>query len=167
MENEEIELYTNEIIVRLLQRVLEIKINNLEFIGRAYFDSITEYDFSLLKFNMIYDEEKNVEIYLKMIRGGKIKESIFCFWSLIYEEYLKGNNDIQINKKVIIKQKKANENNSNLILKFDQSLDYCAEINLIELKKFANNNKRLERWLEEKEIKSEDILFIGRKNYNM
>lgn len=107
------------------------------------------------------------EIYLKMIKGGKIKESIFCYWSLLYEEYLNINKDkiYEIPKKVGITQKTANKNNSVIILKLDPSLDYCAEINLVEIKKFVIENKMLERWVENLDIKSEDILFIGIKKF--
>lgn len=157
-------LSTNENFLKLFEKILGKKIDYIDFIGTELFDTITEYDFSLHKFNVLYDKDKKIEIYLKMIKGGKIKESIFCFWSLLYEEYLKENKDLYENKKVLIKQKKVNECDSNILLTFDQSLDYCAEINLIELKKFALDDKNIERWLDELEVKNEDILFIGRKN---
>lgn len=157
-------LHNNESTIKLFEKILEIKIQTVKYIGSEHFNTITEYDFSLFKFEVMYDNDKKMEIYLKMIRGGKIKESIFCFWSLLYEEYLKDNNLLKENKKVIIKQKRTNENDSKIILTFDQSLDYCAEINLVELKKFAMSDKNLERLVNDLEIKSEDILFIGRKN---
>ena len=164
MESLERKLYTNEKIVKLFEKILGIKIKQIDFVKTEFFDTITEYNFSLYKFDVTDEEEKNIEIYLKMIKGGKIKESIFCFWSLLYEEYLKENKNLYENKKVLIKQKKINDSDSNILLTFDQSLDYCAEINLIELKKFVIDDKNLERWLEKLGIKSEDILFIGRKN---
>jgi hypothetical protein len=156
-----------EIFIELLEKILNEKIENLEFDGIEHFDTITEYKFSLFKINLIFSNGQSEEIYLKIIKGGKIKESIFCYWSLLYEEYLKENKDKndKILKKVIITQKTANESNSSIVLNLEQNLDYYAEINLVELKKFAIENNRLERWGEDLEIKSEDILFIGRKKY--
>ncbi len=156
-------LWNSKNTIKLFEKILEVEIQEINFIGSEHFNTITEYDFSLFKFSILYNKDKNMEIYLKMIRAGKIKESIFCFWSLLYEEYLKDNKSFQENKKVIIKQNKTNESDSSILLTLEQSLDYYAEINLIELKKFALSDKSLERWVEDLEIKSEDILFIGRK----
>ena len=154
-----------EKIIELLEKVLDIKIQDIEFAGIEHFYGISEYKFSLFKINLIFNKDDKEEIYLKMIKGGKIKESIFCYWSLLYEEYLKDNKGKidKTQRNAIITQRTANKNNSSIILKLDQSLDYCAEINLVELKKFAIENNKLERWVEDLDIKSEDILFIGIK----
>ena len=151
----------NRDIIELFEIILELKIDKIEFAGREHFNSINEYDFTLIKLNLFCNDKK-IQIYIKMIKGGKIKESIFCFWSLLYEEYLKNKKEIYENKKVIIKQRKNSETDSNIVLTLDQSLDYCAEINLIKLRKIALKNKKIERWLNKLQIKSEEILFIGR-----
>ena len=73
-----------------------------------------------------------------------------------------------MHKKTIISQNTVNENDINITLKSENVLDYSAEISLVELYNFAEKNiKNLntERWLEELEIKDDEILFIGKKRY--
>ena len=149
-------------IIGLLEKILEITIKRVEFVGKEYFKNIGEYDFSLIKLNLLCEKDDHIQLYLKVIKGGKIKESIFCFWSLIYEDFLKKNKEEYESKKVIIKQKKYNENESKVVLTFDQSLDYCAEINLIKLENYVLKYDKEKRWSNNLQIKKEDILFIGR-----
>ena len=149
-------------IIELLEKILELKINRVKFVGKEYFKNIGEYDFSLIKLNLLCEKDKNIQVYLKNIKGGKIKESIFCFWSLIYEDFLKKNEEEYDRKKVIIKQKEYNESDSKIVLTFDQSLDYCAEISLVKLFNYASKYSKGKRWLNNLQIKKEDILFIGR-----
>lgn len=158
---------SKQILIELLKKILKLQIKDIEFEGIQRFDTITEYEFSLFKINIIYSNQEKKDIYLKMIKGGKIKESIFCYWSLLYEEYLKENKDNAENvvQKSIITQTTNNETNSSLILTLNQKLNYCAEINLVELRNFVNNEKEYERWLDKLEIKDDDILFIGKKKY--
>ena len=176
MENIDI-VYNNlnknkEIVKKLLEDVLKVSILDLEFKGREYFNSITDYDFSLIKLRIIYADQKEdeiylKEIYLKMIRGGKIKESIFCYWSILYEEFLKNNQSYEQNivQKAIITQVMSDKNVSSLLLTLDARLNYCAEINLVELKQYVKNYKDYGRWVSSLDIKDEDILFIGKKLY--
>ncbi len=156
-----------EIIEKLLEQVLNIQIKSIEFAGTEHFDTITEYDFSLFKIKLLCQDDKQKEVYLKMIKGGKIKESIFCYWSLLYEEYLKNNKETieSMPSKAIITQTTSNESTSSIVLTLNPKLNYYAEINFIELQKFAKNinNTKLERWLNNLEISSDDILFVGRK----
>lgn len=156
-----------EIIEELLEKVLNTQIKSIEFAGTEHFDTITEYDFSLFKIKLICQDNIQKEVYLKMIKGGKIKESIFCYWSLLYEEYLKNNVEREetMPPKAIITQTTANESTSSIVLTLNPKLNYYAEINFIELRKFAidRNDTKLERWLNNLEISDEDILFIGRK----
>lgn len=150
----------------LLEEFLNREIVEIDIEGIEHFESIIEYDFSLLKANVLYKNNNREEIYLRLIKGGKIKESIFCFWSILYEEYLQSEkrdleNAIQ---KAIITQIMSKENISSLLLTIDSKLNYCAEVSLVELKKYLEKNKK-ERWLGSLEIKENDILFIGKKMY--
>ena len=67
--------------------------------------------------------------------------------------------------KAIITQIKSSENISSLLLTIDLKLNYCAEIELVELKNYLKKEKKGERWVEELEIKDNDILFIAKKMY--
>lgn len=157
---------TKEHIKALLEEILKEEIDSIDIEGIEHFESIIEYDFSLLKINIIYKRGNKEEVYLRLIKGGKIKESIFCFWSILYEEYLnnKERNIENVIQKAIITQIMSEENISSLLLTIDSKLNYCAEVNLVELKKILEKNKR-ERWLGSLEIGDNDILFIGKKMY--
>lgn len=159
--------YNKNDLINLLTKILKISITNIDFIKTEEFDTIDEYEFSIVLTKVTYENGKKEEIYLKMIKGGKIKESIFCFWSLLYEEYLKKHRDLEKSelKKAIITQVDSEENSSNLILTLNDKLRYCAEIYLVELKKFSKKNKEYERLVKGLEIDDDDILFIGRKMY--
>ena len=130
-------------IQELLERIMNKPITDIKFLGIENFDSIIEYKFSLSKIILIYKDNSKEQIYIKIIKAGKIKESIFCYWSLIYEEYYKKNEEKSnnnIHKKTIISQNTINENDINITLKSENTLDYSAEINLVELYNFAEKN---------------------------
>lgn len=160
-------LKDKETTIKFLRRIVKKDIHDIEFIEVEQYETIIEYKFSLLKIALIYDMKKKEEIYLKMIKGGKIKETIFCFWSLMYEEYLKSRKKNKINnvlQKTMITQKTSENYNSKIILTSSNCLEYCAEIDLIELKNFAEN-KEQKRRLEVLGIEDNQILFIGKKRY--
>ena len=157
---------SKENIKLLLEQILRKEIININIEGIEHFESIIEYDFSLLKANILYKDKTKEEAYLRLIKGGKIKESIFCFWSILYEEYLQNKDKDLENaiQKAIITQIMSEENISSLLLTIDSKLNYCAEVNLVELRKYLEKNQR-ERWLGSLEIQDNDILFIGKKMY--
>ena len=157
---------SKENIKLLLEQILRKEIININIEGIEHFESIIEYDFSLLKANILYKDKTKEEVYLRLIKGGKIKESIFCFWSILYEEYLQNKDKDLENaiQKAIITQIMSEENISSLLLTIDSKLNYCAEVSLVELRKYLEKNQR-ERWLGSLEIQDNDILFIGKKMY--
>lgn len=151
----------------LLEKILKNIIIEIRIEGVEHFDSIVEYDFSLIKANIVYSDNKEDELYIRIIKGGKIKESIFCFWSFLYEDYIKNKNDKFENtvQKALITQIASEENISNILLTIDSKLNYCAEITLVELKNYFEKKENGERWVEDLEIKDNDILFIAKKMY--
>ena len=153
---------SKDIIKKLLEKIFKIEITNIQIEGTQHFESIIEYDFSLIKAKVIYNNNKD-EFFLRIIKGGKIKESIFCYWSFLYEEYIKNKGKEYENtiQKAIITQIESEENISSLLLTIDSRLNYCAEINLVELKKYIEK----ERWSKTLEMNDKDILFIARKMY--
>ena len=148
-----------------LNDILKLSIADIEFVRIEHFETILEYRFSLLKIKLKYKTNEEKEIYLRSIKAGKIKESVFCFWALLCEELNKNNtkNDKKIYRKSIITQTKTEENISRIVLTLN-NFNYSAEINLVELKKYFIENNEKGRWLKDLEINSEDILFIGMKN---
>ena len=153
------------IIIALLECLLNSKIKEFEYIGIQRFDGIIEYDFSLVKIKILFDDNKKQMAYLRMIKGGKIKESIFCYWSLIYEQYLTSTKKIEIPKKVVITEKTIENNKKSLILNINKDFNYSTEITLVELKKFiienSSKNTDLKKLLDYLNNYDKDILFLG------
>ena len=155
-------ILSKENIKKLLEKIFKKEIIEINIEGIEHFESIIEYNFSLTKVNVTYKNNQKDELFLRIIKGGKIKESIFCYWSYLYEEYLKNKkieneNTIQ---KSIITQIESPRNISNLLLTIDSKLNYCAEISLVELKNYCEK----ERWVGGLEINN-NILFIAKKMY--
>lgn len=155
-------ILSKENIKKILEKIFKKEIIEINIEGIEHFESIIEYNFSLTKVNITYKNNQEDELFLRIIKGGKIKESIFCYWSYLYEDYLKNKkveneNTIQ---KAIITQIESPRNISSLLLTIDSKLNYCAEISLVELKKYFEK----ERWVGGLEINN-SILFIAKKMY--
>ena len=153
---------SKENIKKLLEKIFKKEIIEINIEGIEHFESIIEYNFSLTKVNITYKNNQKDELFLRIIKGGKIKESIFCYWSYLYEDYLKNKKSENENtiQKAIITQIESPRNISSLLLTIDSKLNYCAEISLVELKKYFEK----ERWVEGLEINN-SILFIAKKMF--
>lgn len=153
-------------VISILESIKGKSIETIKMEEEKKFETIIEYDFKINKVKIIYKDGKEEEVFLKIIKSGKIKESIFCYWSILYEEYLKENtenNDKNIVQKAIITQVTSDETSSSIILTINAKLDYCVGIDLIELKKYYNKN--FENRRDSIDIKEDEILFIGKKMY--
>jgi len=150
-------------IIYLFETLLNQEIKDYNYISIEKFNSIIEYDFSLAKVNITFANGEQKRIYIRMIKGGMIKESIFCYWSLLYEEYSSYNRN-QLPHKVSITEKLIQENKKNIVLTLDKDLNYCTEICLVEIKKFleekTKENSRLKD-LANYFNNNKDILFLG------
>lgn len=153
-----------EIIISLFEELLKQKIKDYKYISIEKFNSIIEYDFSLAKVDITFNNQEQRRIYFRMIKGGKIKESIFCYWSLLYEEYNKCNRN-KLPHKVAITEKIIEENKKNIVLTIDKDLNYCTEICLVEIKKFLEEKSKYNNNLKEVmnyfDNKDKEILFLG------
>ena len=101
-----VESENKNIIKEILNNVLELGIKEINYDKNIQLSNISEYEFELVKVNAILESGEDVEMYLKMIKNTRIKESIFCYWCSIYEEeFLKAkdleNIDVFINKVLI------------------------------------------------------------------
>lgn len=155
-------ILSKENIKKIMEIIFKKEIIEINIEGIEHFESIIEYNFSLTKVNIVYKNNQKDELYIRIIKGGKIKESIFCYWSYLYEEYIK-NKKVENEKsiqKAIITQIESPKNISSLLLTIDSKLNYCAEISLVELKNYFEK----ERWVEGLEINN-SILFVAKKMY--
>ena len=65
-----------------------MKIKEIKYDKNIELPSISEYEFELIKVKVVMETNEEVEMYLKLIKNKRVKESIFCYWCTIYEEEL-------------------------------------------------------------------------------
>lgn len=162
-----------QMIINLISKVLEFKIEDVNFKGIQKFENISEYEFSAIKTVCELENSEPIDVYFKIIKKDKIKESIFCYWCLLYEQELQEKKD-KLTMSAIINKVQISEigmkrykNSVFLQIQNNKSdiLKYGTEIHFIDLKKYIENNKndenKLEEWLKYMGEENEDILMIG------
>lgn len=75
-----------ETVFELIENILDLKIKYIISKNIKKFDNISAYEFYILELKIKFVNNKVKNIYLKFIENDKIKESIFCYWSLLYEQ---------------------------------------------------------------------------------
>ena len=157
----------------LVTQVLGLKVKKISFEDIKKFETISEYEFSLVKASCDLEMEDNVDIYFKVIKKDKIKESLFCYWCLLYEEKLRDTkekmNMTTIINNVIISEVGMERYKNSVFLEIkDNDIDilkHGTEIHFIDLIKYIekhkNNENNLSEWIKYIDKNSEDILMIG------
>ena len=114
----------------------------MQFVKTLKLDDISEYEFELVKANAIIENEEDIDIYLKIIKRNKIKESIFCYWCTIYNEEVceKDENKKTILNKVVISELTKKRYQQSIFLQIENNvnkiLEFGTEINFIEINNF-------------------------------
>ena len=93
-------------LVDILRKILNIQVDKIIIEKRLKLKNISEYEFEVIKTKAKLENDNEVEIYFKPIKNSRIKESIFCYWCLIYEEEISDKKiqpegDIFLNKVLI------------------------------------------------------------------
>jgi len=170
IENED-----NHIIKKILDDVLKLGIKEIKYDNNLQLSNISEYEFELVKVKVILETNEEVEMYLKMIKNTRIKESIFCYWCSIYEEELMKakeleNIDIFINKVLISELDKTKyqkrifltiENNKTRILETGTEVNFIEIMDYIEEQK--NETNQFEKLFEYFDKECDDVLLVGIK----
>lgn len=124
---------------------------------------------------MTLSSDEEIEMYLRMVKRSKIKESIFCYWCTIYEEELlktKEKEEIEpIINKVLISELNKKKFQTNIFLEIEnnktQILETGTEINFLEIidyiKEYKNKTNQYEKILKYFDEKNEEVLLIGIK----
>lgn len=104
MINEKVNLLTKlvkneekEVLKNLLSNVLNLNIEDIQYENNIHLNDISEYEFELVKVIITLKTNEKMEMYLRMVKNSKIKESIFCYWCAIYEEEI-----VKLQKKKIL-----------------------------------------------------------------
>ena len=174
-----VESENKNIIKEILNNVLELEIKEIEYDKNLQLDNISEYEFELIKVKAILESEEEVEMYLKMIKNSRIKESIFCYWCSIYEEELMKakeleNMDIFINK-VLISELDKTKYQQRIFLTIENNrthiLETGTEVNFLEILDYIKEQKdeknKYEKLYEYFDEQSDDVLLVGIKMNRM
>lgn len=149
-------------LVEILREILHIQIEKIEVEKKLQLKNITEYEFEVIKTKIKLEDRNELEMYLKPIKNSRIKESIFCYWCLIYEEELLDKNikterEMSLNK-VLISELTRKKYYQSVFLEIENNkgniLETGTEINFIDILKYVkeqNNGeyKELEKYFEE------------------
>ena len=132
-----------------------------------------------MKVNAILESNEEVEMYLKMIKNTRVKESVFCYWCSIYEEELMKakeleNIEVFINK-VLISELDKTKYQQRIFLTIENNrthiLESGSEINFIEIKEYIDEQKneknQYEKLYEYFDKNSDDVLLVGIKMNRM
>ena len=170
-----IESEDNQIIKNMINEVLHLNIKEIKYEKNLQLDNISENEFELVKVKAILEPDEEVEMYLKMIKNTRIKESIFCYWCSIYEEELMKakeleNIEVFINK-VLISELEKTKYQQRIFLTIENNrthiLESGTEVNFIEIKEYIDEQKnetnQFEKLYEYFEKQSEDVLLVGIK----
>lgn len=164
----------------LLKDLTKLNIIDFEFEDLKKMEDLSGYDFEIIKLKVFLENSQNSkthnaekEVYIKMIRKDRIKESIFCYWSLLYDENFKSYEESEftsvINKvKITETEKEAYKHSVLLQIKENKwgILEYGSTIHLVKIAKFLNDNtlkksKQMNEWKKYIEEENQDVLFIG------
>jgi len=153
--------------IEFLKSIVNIRIIDISFEKILKFDYISDYGFILYKFKAETEKEDEIEIYLKIVKDKKIKQSIFCYWCQIYEEELEKNNSEMFLNRVIIKESEINNFKRSIFLEMEnnntETLKYGTQIYLVNLLKFIKGIKTKNLEYFPNNLEDDDILLIGIK----
>lgn len=143
---------SDEQLVKVLREILHIQIDKIKVEKQLKLKNISEYEFEVIKTKAKLDDGKEVEIYFKPIKKSRIKESIFCYWCLIYEEELLDKNiqtdgEMSLNK-VLISELTKKKYYQSVFLEIENNkgniLETGTEINFIDILKYIKEQKNEE-----------------------
>lgn len=174
-----IESEDNVILKEIFNGVLGLGLKEIKYDQNLQLSNISEYEFELVKVKAILETDEEVEMYLKMIKNTRIKESIFCYWCSIYEEELMKakeleDEDIFINK-VLISELDKTKYQKRIFLTIEDNktsiLETGTEVNFIEIRDYIkekkNEENHYEKLYEYFDENSDDVLLVGIKMNRM
>ena len=138
----------------LLNEIMHTEIESINFEKILKLNNMSEYEFNVVKTKTILTNQEEIEVYFKIVKNSRIKESIFCYWCLIYEEELLNKNfekkeDIFLSK-VIISELTKKKFYQSVFLKIENNkfriLENGTEVNFVNVYKFIKENKKIEKY---------------------
>ena len=159
--------------------MLRLAVKEIRYDKNIQLSNISEYEFELVKVKAILETNEEVEMYLKMIKNTRIKESIFCYWCSIYEEELMKakeleDMDVFINK-VLISELNETKYQKRIFLTIEDNktkiLESGTEVNFLEIANYIENQKndsnQYEKLYKYFDKQSDEVLLVGIKMNRM
>ena len=132
-----------KILKELLKDLIESNINNIKISGIKKFNNISEYEFFLMKAKLEFEKNNKTDLYFKLVEKYKVKENIFCYWSLIYDEECKKYH-VERDDKVIITELGVQKDKTTILLEIEDKdteiLKYGTILYFIDFVKFLEEN---------------------------
>ena len=144
----------NKQLVNILNEIINTQIEKMIFDKKICLNNISEYKFEVIKVKSILENQKEIEMYLTWVKNSKIKESIFCYWCLIYEEELEKKKLLQkeesfINK-VLISELTKKKYYQSVFLKIEKNkfdlIENRTEIHFIDVCKYIKENRKIQKY---------------------
>lgn len=161
-----------KIMQDIIGNILSLEIKEIKYDKNIQLSNISEYEFELVKVKVILQSDEEMEMYLKMIKNSKIKESIFCYWCTIYEEELFQTKEIEnMVNKVLISELEKTKYKSKVFLMIEnnktQILETGTEVNFIDIvsyiEEMKNEKTQFEKIYKYINKEEEDVLLVGIK----
>lgn len=160
-----------KVILKLIKKVTALNLKDVIFKSIEELQGIEEYDFYLINLVGIMQNEEKKSIFIKSIKHGKVKESLFCICDLTYEKVFNDkHNEYENNrklKKISIVEKNENKKyiNQVFVKLYENNLTRTKgsmEIYFVEMSKILGDTRiKLKIGKENIEIKPNDIVVIG------
>lgn len=159
--------------VDLLNDLTKLNVIGFEFEDLKNMGDLSGYDFQIIKLKAFLENNTQTDLYIKMIRKDRIKESIFCYWSLLYDENFKNYEESEFTSvinKVRITETESEEHKHSVLLEIKENkwgiLEYGSTIHLVKLEKYLNDktikkSESINEWKKYIEEGNQDVLFIG------
>lgn len=162
-----------EILKEIFNNLLKLNIKEIKYDKNIELPNISEYEFELVKIKAVMKTNEEVEMYLKMIKNKRIKESIFCYWCTIYEEELLAKKvDLEcIVNKVAISDLTKDKYQKRVFLTIENNsapvLETGTEVNFIEIANYIKESKKetnkLDKLYKYFNKGDDDVLLVGIK----
>ena len=161
-----------KIMQDIIGNILSLEIKEIKYDKNMQLSNISEYEFELVKVKAILQSDEEMEMYLKMIKNSKIKESIFCYWCTNYEEELFQTKEIEnMVNKVLISELEKTKYKSKVFLMIEnnktQILETGTEVNFIDIvsyiEEMKNEKTQFEKIYKYINKDEEDVLLVGIK----
>lgn len=160
-------------LIEILNKELNIEIKKIRTEGNIEIQGISGYDFKLIKLKATL-EKQEIDMYIKMVKRCKIKESIFCYWYTINEEENDGKSKNNELRKATISELTKKKYKQSIFLGFENEknevLETGTEVNFLDITKYIkeqgteeNKYSELLKYFETEENENDEVLLIGIK----